>query len=59
MNKVTTVKFSPDGNYIASGDEKGKVRIWSFNPETKEFMVRKEHVMLAGGVNAISWTDDG
>jgi WD40 repeat protein len=44
---------------IASGDDKGKVRIWELNLETKEFIVKKEHSMLAGSVQSIAWTDDG
>ncbi len=58
-NKVTCVKFSPGGNHIASGDDKGKVKIWSFNSETKQIIVKKEHAMLSGAVNSICWTDDG
>jgi len=31
IDKVTAVKYSPNGNYIAFGDEKGKLRVigWS------------------------------
>jgi len=59
MNKVTSVSYSPNGAYIASGDDKGKVKIWSYSEESKEFVVKKEHGMLGGAVQAISFTDDG
>lgn len=35
MNKVTCVKYSPNGTFIASGDDKGRVKIWSYNEESK------------------------
>jgi len=50
MNKVTSVAYSPNGAYIASGDDKGKVKIWSYVEESKEFVVKKEHGMLGGPV---------
>lgn len=59
MGKVTCTKFSPNGQYIAVGDDKGKVRIFSFNEETGEITVKKEHNMLAGAVHSIAFTDDG
>lgn len=59
MYKVTCVKYSPNGAFIAAGDEKGRVKIFSYNEESKEFIVKKEHIMLNGAVYSISWTDDG
>lgn len=59
MGKVTSVEFSKNGEYIASGDDKGKVKIWSYDKEQKTFIVKKEHSMLGGPVNTIAWTDDG
>ena len=60
MNKVTSVQFSPNGEYVATGDEKGKVRIWSYQEEAKDkFVVKKEHAMLASRVNVIAFNDDG
>ena len=59
MGKVTSVKFSPNGQYIAVGDDKGKVRIISYNEETGEIIVKKEHNMLGGAVHSIVFTDDG
>ncbi len=43
MGKVTSVQFSPNGEYFACGDDKGKLRIVSYNAESKEFIVKKEH----------------
>jgi hypothetical protein len=59
MSKVTCVQYSPNGNYLAAGDDKGKVRIFSYNIETREIVVKKEHSMVAGAVLSIAWTDDG
>jgi len=59
MNKVSCVKYAPNGLSIASGDDKGKVRIWSYNEETKEFITKKEHSMITGAIHTIAWTDDG
>ena len=60
MEKVTAIQFSPNGEWIATGTEKGKVRIWNYQEESKEkFVVKKEHSMLAARVNTIAFTDDG
>jgi hypothetical protein len=50
LNKVTSVKYAPNGNYISSGDEKGKLKIFSYNPESNEFIVKKEHQLLNGAI---------
>ena len=50
IGKVTSVQVSPNGELIASGDDKGKVRLWSYDEATKTFIVKKEHGMLAGSV---------
>lgn len=59
LGKVTSVQFSPNGEFVASGDDSGKLKIWSYNSDTKVFTVKKEHTMLAGPVHTIAWTDDG
>ena len=60
MEKVTAIQFSPNGEWIATGTEKGRVRIWNYQEESKEkFVVKKEHSMLAARVNTIAFTDDG
>jgi len=58
FDKVTAVQFSPNGQVFAVGDEKGKVKLITFG-EGEQFIVKKEHTMLAGAVNTIAWTDDG
>ncbi len=50
MDKVTSSKFSPNGNFIASGDEKGRLKIWTHNAASNEFIVKKEHSLLTGAV---------
>lgn len=59
LGKVTSVQFSPNGELVASGDDGGKLKIWSYNSDTKVFTVIKEHTMLAGPVHTIAWTEDG
>ncbi len=59
MSKVTCVQYSPNGMFLAAGDDKGKVKIFSYNLQTREVIVKKEHSMLPGAVFSIAWTDDG
>jgi WD40 repeat protein len=58
LNKVTSVKYSPNGNLIASGDEKGKLKIFQYNEASNDFLVKKEHSLLMGAVKELAWTDD-
>jgi hypothetical protein len=32
---------------MSAGDEKGKLRVFSYNAESKEFIIKKEHNFLA------------
>ncbi|KAF2069447.1 hypothetical protein CYY_009240 [Polysphondylium violaceum] len=53
---TTVAKYSPSGNYIASGDVQGNLRIWD--------TINKEHILkitikaLSGAINDIAWTSD-
>ena len=42
---VTAVKISPSGNYCASGDETGLVRIWDITQVTPAAALHRTHVM--------------
>ncbi|KAH3899792.1 related to Actin-interacting protein 1 [Saccharomycodes ludwigii] len=65
----TVAKFSPIGQFVASGDENGKVIIWEFltpsasstsNVEEDEpIKVKSEFEVLAGRINDISWDVEG
>lgn len=60
LSKVTSVQFSPNGDWCASGDDKGLVKIWRYDEESKEkWVVKKEHQMLAAPVASIAWSEDG
>ncbi|GMI02115.1 hypothetical protein TrLO_g10054 [Triparma laevis f. longispina] len=50
---VTVAKFSSNGNYIASADETGKLRVWASNtPEKKS---KLEIQVLGGPVSDLAW----
>mmetsp|Transcript_49214 Transcript_49214/g.73180 ORF Transcript_49214/g.73180 Transcript_49214/m.73180 type:complete len:622 (+) Transcript_49214:79-1944(+) len=55
--KVTVAKFSPNGNYVASGDESGKVRIWAYTHE--EHLLKKEVSTVGRGVRDVDWDGEG
>jgi WD40 repeat protein/serine/threonine protein kinase len=50
---VTDVAYSPDGNWLASGDRSGQVRIW--NARTGEL---HHQVQLGGSVTTIEFSPD-
>lgn len=58
LDKVTAVKYAPNGNLIATGDCKGRVKVWSFNTESREVFVKKEHQITQHPIMDIAWTDD-
>ena len=55
--KVTVGQFSPNGNYVASGDESGKVRVWAFTHE--EHLLKKEVSTVSRGVRDLAWDGEG
>ncbi|CAI9738774.1 actin-interacting protein 1 isoform X2 [Octopus vulgaris] len=53
---VMVAKYSPSGFYIASGDDRGKIRIWdTINPE---HVLSKEYQPIAGTIKDIAWSPD-
>jgi WD40 repeat protein len=54
---VTVAKFNPAGTYIASGDTRGKLRIWSY--DHIEHLPKLDIQALAGPIRDISWDVEG
>lgn len=59
---TTVAAFSPSGNYIASGDESGHVKIWDSSVFGKEGFeqptVKSEFQVLSGPIKSIAWDAD-
>ncbi|KAG0205103.1 hypothetical protein BGX28_003203 [Mortierella sp. GBA30] len=51
--QVTVAKYAPSGYYIASGDERGNVRIWDTVGD--EQILKLESRAISGRVNDIAW----
>mmetsp|Transcript_10356 Transcript_10356/g.15821 ORF Transcript_10356/g.15821 Transcript_10356/m.15821 type:complete len:673 (+) Transcript_10356:129-2147(+) len=56
MATVTAAKFSPSGCYVASGDARGKLRVWSYDNE--EHLCKLDIVAMTGPIRDISWDMD-
>lgn len=66
---TTAVAFAPSGNYIASGDESGHIKIWDTailsGPASKDILpfdeptVKSEFQILSGPIKSIAWDGDG
>jgi WD40 repeat protein len=53
---VTVARFSPNGEWIASGDVSGTVRVWARNEDrTLKFEIRA----LSGSIDDLEWSPDG
>lgn len=57
MAPVLCAKFNPAGTYIASGDARGKIRIWAY--DHPEHLPKIEIQQLEGPVRDISWDGEG
>ena len=54
--KTTVEKFSPCGNYIASGDEYGRLFVWAW--DTPTHITKFESRVFAAGLLDIDWSPD-
>lgn len=52
--KVNVARFSPNGEWVASGDERGKVLIWALNSKRI-----KLEVQACRKVMDLAWSEDG
>lgn len=53
---ASAVRYAPSGNYIASGDAKGQIKIWDTTmPDHK---TKFEYHVLGGAVADIAWSED-
>lgn len=50
---VTVAKFSPNGYWVASADEGGKIRVWSW--DNPEHLTKLEATGLGGGIYDLDW----
>ena len=57
FQQVTAAKFSPSGCYIASGDVRGKLRVWAYDNDEHLCRLELDHAMT-GAIRDISWDMD-
>ncbi|XP_065071602.1 WD repeat-containing protein 1-A-like [Rhopilema esculentum] len=54
--EASVAAYAPTGNYIASGDFGGKIRIW--DALGSEHILKYEYTVLGGAIKDIAWTED-
>ncbi|KAL3782567.1 hypothetical protein ACHAW5_004875 [Stephanodiscus triporus] len=54
---VSCAKFSPSGTYVASGDARGRLRVWSYDHD--EHLPRLDVQALPGTIRDVSWDHEG
>ena len=53
---MTIGRYSPSGQWIASADESGKIKIWSEHQEDEFAMtVKYDYHMLGGEIKDLAW----
>ncbi|KAM3380404.1 actin-interacting protein 1-2 [Capsicum galapagoense] len=54
--QATVARYSPNGEWIASADVSGTVRIWGTH---NDFVLKKEFRVLSGRIDDLQWSPDG
>ncbi|KAK7269861.1 hypothetical protein RIF29_22638 [Crotalaria pallida] len=53
---VTVARYSPNGEWIASADVSGTVRIWGTH---NDYVLKNEFRVLSGRIDDLQWSQDG
>ncbi|KAL2342361.1 hypothetical protein Fmac_003646 [Flemingia macrophylla] len=53
---ATVARFSPNGEWVASADASGSVRIWGTR---NDFVLKKEFRVLSARIDDLQWSPDG
>ncbi|GMH26244.1 hypothetical protein Nepgr_028087 [Nepenthes gracilis] len=53
---VTVARYSPNGEWIASADVSGTVRIWGTH---NDFVLKNEFKVISGRIDDLQWSPDG
>mmetsp|Transcript_36229 Transcript_36229/g.114292 ORF Transcript_36229/g.114292 Transcript_36229/m.114292 type:complete len:510 (-) Transcript_36229:260-1789(-) len=57
QHPTTVARFSPNGEWIASGDITGTVRVWPV--DTDDHKLKLEIQAISGSISDIAWSPDG
>jgi WD40 repeat protein len=53
--KATAVRISPSGAYVASGDERGTLRVWALDQEEHLCKYEATHLLAGASVTDVAW----
>ena len=56
---ATCARFSPSGEWVASGDAAGGVKVWSAAEANGERAVKNDIPVLGGAITDLQWAPDG
>ncbi|XP_010243809.1 PREDICTED: actin-interacting protein 1-2-like [Nelumbo nucifera] len=54
--QATVARFSPNGEWVASADVSGTIRIWGTH---NDFVLKNEFKVLSGRIDDLQWSPDG
>ena len=57
--QATVARFHPNGEWVASADVAGHVRVWASHTLGCEPVLKIEHHPLSGAVDDMQWSSDG